>query len=129
MHAPWWYHPATAAVAGSLIPLLAFGNAFTRFGAIVAVSAVSRLLDWGYRRATGVRKRWFSGTASTVIWIVWGVVMIALAFVTVVVHDRPAAAWIPWAATAVVLLGTLLVGFATDRVTRERPRVGGERPV
>ncbi|GAB3624088.1 hypothetical protein GCM10027418_21720 [Mariniluteicoccus endophyticus] len=124
---PWWYHPVLGLALGALClvsgrvvesPLLA-----VMAGAGVAL--VSALLVGVYRRRTGL---WVgpaqTGPRSRALWLAHSGLTIVVLVAAFGSGGHPTLAWLPWAAAAVALVGTIVLGRAVDAALRDEIRSG-----
>lgn len=124
---PWWYHPILGAALG-LLCLVSGRVMDTPLVAVLTgagVAVVAGLLVAAYRRRTGL---WVgpaqTGARSRALWLAHsGLTVVALgaAFLS---WGRPALAWLPWAAAATAVVGTIVLGRALDAALRDEIRRG-----
>ena len=120
--APWWYYPVLGAGYALLGLASSLSGSIIRTLALIAFLAASKLLQRGFRHATGV---WVGGLRSGVAtW--WSIGFLSVSLGTIcagcLVSDHIGKAWPAWIMAVLVWLETLLYGFLFDHALRRQLR-------
>ena len=121
---PWWYHPILGLLLAGLLVAYGVGSRWVIGAALVVFCAGVSALVTAYRHQTGV---WVSGlnAGSASRWAYALAALILACFAaTLVARYVQHAGWLAWAAAAVAVAGTVLIGRRFDVALRERIRHG-----